>query len=47
MRVTFFGDWINSFVNDVVAFVKSYAPPVTEESPRVAEKLSSVTSFHA
>jgi len=31
-RITFFGEEINSFVSDVVAFSKSYAPPVTEES---------------
>jgi hypothetical protein len=30
--VTFFDEVINSFVSDVVAFVKSYAPPVTEKS---------------
>lgn len=31
-RVTFFGEEMNSFVSDVVAFEKSYAPPVTEKS---------------
>jgi hypothetical protein len=31
-RVTFFDEEINSFVSDVVALLKSYAPPVTEKS---------------